>query len=118
MQNQQRSMEFLGILFNFFLSFMFDHNQKCSGLTSGSVLSYCSWQYNLCGAKDQAQSTACKSFALPMSAICLTLRDFLQANNKLEEREIKTASLTVCITIVKYLGINLIKEVKDLYKVS
>ena len=41
---------------------------------------------------------------------------FLYANNKLSEREIKkTIPFTITSTRIKYLGINLTKEVKDLY---
>ena len=40
----------------------------------------------------------------------------LYANNELIEREIKKIiSLTIASKIIKYLGINLIKDVKDLY---
>ena len=41
---------------------------------------------------------------------------FLYANNKLPEREIKkTTPLTIASRRIKYLGINLMKDVKDLY---
>ena len=41
---------------------------------------------------------------------------FLYANNKLPEREIKqTISFTIASKTIKYLGINLTKDVKDLY---
>ena len=41
---------------------------------------------------------------------------FLYTNNKLAEREIKkTIPLTVASKRIKYLGINLTKDVKDLY---
>ena len=41
---------------------------------------------------------------------------FLYMNNKLSEREIKkTIPLTISSKRIKYLGINLNKEVKDLY---
>ena len=41
---------------------------------------------------------------------------FLYANNELIERGIKKiVSLTIASRIIKYLGINLIKDVKDLY---
>ena len=41
---------------------------------------------------------------------------FLYANNKLTEREIKkTIPFTIASKIIKYLGINLTKDVKDLY---
>ena len=41
---------------------------------------------------------------------------FLYTNNKLPEREIKkTIPFTTVSKITKYLGINLTKEVKDLY---
>ena len=41
---------------------------------------------------------------------------FLYANNKLTEREIqKTISFTTASKRIKYLGINLTKDVKDLY---
>ena len=42
--------------------------------------------------------------------------EFLYANNELTEREIKkTIPLTITSKRIKYLGINLIKDVKDLY---
>ena len=41
---------------------------------------------------------------------------FLYTNNKLSEREIKkTIPLTIASKRIKYLGINLTKDVKDLY---
>ena len=41
---------------------------------------------------------------------------FLYANNELTERDIKkTIPFTVASKRIKYLGINLIKDVKDLY---
>ena len=41
---------------------------------------------------------------------------FLYTNNKLSEREIKkTIPFTIVSKRIKYLGINLTKEVKDLY---
>ena len=41
---------------------------------------------------------------------------FLYANNELREREIKKVILfTIVSKIIKYLGINLTKDVKDLY---
>ena len=41
---------------------------------------------------------------------------FLYTNNKRSEREIKeTVSFTIATKRIKYLGINLPKEVKDLY---
>ena len=41
---------------------------------------------------------------------------FLYSNNKLSEREIKeTITFTIARKRIKYLGINLLKEVKDLY---
>ena len=41
---------------------------------------------------------------------------FLYTNNNLSEREIKkTMSFTISSKRIKYLGINLTKEVKDLY---
>ena len=41
---------------------------------------------------------------------------FLYTNSELAEREIKkTISFTIAPKIIKYLGINLTKEVKDLY---
>ena len=41
---------------------------------------------------------------------------FLYANNKLTETEIKkTISFTIATKRIKYLGINLTKDVKDLY---
>ena len=41
---------------------------------------------------------------------------FLYTNNELAEREIrKTIPFTVALKRIKYLGINLTKEVKDLY---
>ena len=41
---------------------------------------------------------------------------FLYANNKLREREIKkTIPFTIASKIIKYLGINLTKDIKDLY---
>ena len=41
---------------------------------------------------------------------------FLYANNETTEREIKkTTPFTMAPKIIKYLGINLTKEVKDLY---
>ena len=41
---------------------------------------------------------------------------FLNANNELTEREIKkTIPFTIASKRIKYLGINLTKEVKDLY---
>ena len=41
---------------------------------------------------------------------------FLYTNNELSEREIKkTVPFTIVSKRIKYLGINLIKEVKDLY---
>ena len=41
---------------------------------------------------------------------------FLYTNNEAEEREIKESSpFTIAPQTIKYLGINLIKEVKDLY---
>ena len=41
---------------------------------------------------------------------------FLYANNELTEREIKKVILfTIVSKIIKYLGINLTKDVKDLY---
>ena len=40
---------------------------------------------------------------------------FLYANNEAAEREIKTTPFTVAPKIIKYLGVNLTKEVKDLY---
>ena len=41
---------------------------------------------------------------------------FLYTNNKLSEREIKKATpFTIVSKRIKYLGINLTKEVKDLY---
>ena len=40
----------------------------------------------------------------------------MYANNELTEREIKkTISLTIAIKRIKYLGINLTKDTKDLY---
>ena len=42
---------------------------------------------------------------------------FLYANHKSTEKEIqKTSPLTISPKTIKYLGINLTKEVKDLYK--
>ena len=41
--------------------------------------------------------------------------DFLYTNNKLSEREIKTVPFTITTKRIKYLGINLTKEAKDLY---
>ena len=39
---------------------------------------------------------------------------FLYANNELSEREIKkTIPLTIALKTIKYLGINLTKDVKD-----
>ena len=44
---------------------------------------------------------------------------FLYANNKLTEREIKkTISFIIATKRIKYLGINIIKDVKDLYSES
>ena len=44
---------------------------------------------------------------------------FLFTNNKLSERETKkTIPLTIAPKRIKYLGINLTKEVKDLYNES
>ena len=41
---------------------------------------------------------------------------FLYANNELTEREIKkTILFTIASKIIKYLGINLTKDIKDLY---
>ena len=40
---------------------------------------------------------------------------FLYANSELTEREIKTISFTIAPKRIKYLGINLTKDVKDLY---
>ena len=41
---------------------------------------------------------------------------FLYTNNKLSEREIKkTVTLRIVSKVIKYIGINLTKEVKDLY---
>ena len=40
---------------------------------------------------------------------------FLYTNNKLSEREIKTIQFTIASKIIKHLGINLPKKVKDLY---
>ena len=41
---------------------------------------------------------------------------FLYTNNKLAEKEIKkTISFTMASKTIKYLGINLTKEIKDLY---
>ena len=41
---------------------------------------------------------------------------FLYTNNKRSEREIKeTVPFTITLKRIKYLGINLTKEVKDLY---
>ena len=41
---------------------------------------------------------------------------FLYANNNLIEREIKkTITFTVALKIIKYLGINLTKEAKNMY---
>ena len=41
---------------------------------------------------------------------------FIYANNKLTEREIKkTTPFTIASKRIKHLGINLIKDVKDLY---
>ena len=41
---------------------------------------------------------------------------FLCANNELSERKVsETISFTITAKIIKYLGINLTKEVKDLY---
>ena len=42
--------------------------------------------------------------------------EFLYINNEKSEREIKeTIPLTIAMKIIKYLGINLHKETKDLY---
>ena len=44
---------------------------------------------------------------------------FLYANNELLEREIKkTIPFTIASKIIKYLRINVTKEVKDLYSVN
>ena len=41
---------------------------------------------------------------------------FLYTNNELSEREIKkTISITIASKIIKYLGINLTKDIKDMY---
>lgn len=41
---------------------------------------------------------------------------FLYTNNKLSEREIKkTVRLRIVSKMIKYIGINLTKEIKDLY---
>ena len=41
---------------------------------------------------------------------------FLDTNNEVAERKIKkTIPITIAVKITKYLGINLTKEVKDLY---
>ena len=45
-----------------------------------------------------------------------TLVTFLYNNNEAAEREIKeSVPFTIALKIIRYLGINLTKEVKDLY---
>ena len=41
--------------------------------------------------------------------------EFLNTNNELSEREIKKISLTIASKRIKYIGINLSKEGKDLF---
>ena len=56
--------------------------------------------YKFAGCKDNTQKSA----------------KFIYTNNKLSEREIKrTVPLLISSKRIKYLGINLIKEVRDLY---